>query len=95
MNTQHSPGPWAQAPLSAVEILGPDETMIATSRYGMNGISREQAVANARLIAAAPELLAALQELNRAVRQFTNADESDWPELVAARAAIAKATGKI
>lgn len=57
------------------------------------GVSRPVTArrAEARLFAAAPDLLAALRDLEYAVRQFTNAAVVDWPELTAARAAIAKA----
>jgi hypothetical protein len=48
----------------------------------------------ARKLAAFPDLLEALRALTDAVERFTNASPDDWPELVAARAAIAKATGE-
>lgn len=62
------------------------------------GESQEQASANARLIAAAPDLMEALQELDmrlRACHSITTAREaydSFYQELV--RGAIAKATGE-
>ncbi len=63
METNHTPGLWAQAVYSPADIAVGGHTQIASARYGLNGVSRDQAIANARLIAAAPELLAALQAI--------------------------------
>ena len=46
---------------------------------------------NARLIAAAPELLAALEQVARASEDCGDMEDIDWTGL---RAAIAKATGE-
>lgn len=87
----HTPAPWMQAPLSPTDVIADDRLMIAMAREGMNGIAREQAAANARLIAAAPDLLAALQSL------VAVCENEGFPHLgrilPAARDAIAKATG--
>jgi hypothetical protein len=48
----HTPGPWSIRPDSGVEIFGPDGQWIMTIYR-----TREELLANARLIAAAPELL--------------------------------------
>ena len=56
--TQHTPGPWAQ---NGNLIEGPDgETVAYVTAY--NTMTPRQK-ANARLIAAAPELLAALENV--------------------------------
>ena len=52
-----------------------------------------ETIANARLIAAAPELLAALQGMIEYFVDCSIDDYSDTETLQAARAAIAKATG--
>ena len=54
------------------------------------GMEREEVQRIARLIAAAPALLEALQSLADAVDQFVPL-ANEWPELSAARAAIAQA----
>ena len=92
--SNHTPGPWIQAKHSPADVIVGGNTMIATARDGLNGIDREQAVANARLIAAAPELLTALQALlDGAVRhEVRDGYEAHYPEIAAARAVIAKAT---
>lgn len=80
----HTPGPWT------LKQHGPNHFALTGQTPGL--IADIHSDQDAALVRAAPDLLAALQALDNAVRQFTNADESDWPELVAARAAIAKAT---
>jgi L-alanine-DL-glutamate epimerase-like enolase superfamily enzyme len=101
MNTQHTPGPWIgagpsfgdQFPRYTTEITTEDE------RYGDGHIQicelpfhhhDEENEANARLIAAAPELLEAL---NTWLKQYSAEEYEDCPEVVQTRAAIAKATG--
>ena len=98
---KHTPGPWKQHPdypLIIKEDNAPisDEgvTIANTTAHEGSGYfpNPSQGRANARLIAAAPELLEALQEIVAA------ADGAGWAQLDAtlanARAAVAKATGK-
>lgn len=91
--TTHTPGPYRVEPTNhgergeqhPHEIIGPKGQKLGRS-YGSNFSSG----ANARLWAAAPDLLEALRDL---VDDF---DRSVWtkePMLVKARAAIAKAEG--
>ena len=102
--SQYTPGPWLQSHRKAIggystEVYTPDGEVIATVAWyprrlneTTTGTDRE---ANARLIAAAPELLEALQLYMDAVR-----NTKDKPTLMSAiksadnkaRAAIAKAT---
>ena len=95
MNTSFTPGPWnvfraqssicvgAHEPIQRVEDI---EKSMYVEVFGEN---RE---ANARLIAAAPELLEQLIILHDAITQFACGEP--WPELPAARAAINLATGQ-
>jgi hypothetical protein len=102
MIEQHTPGPWGV--LSTA--VGPAYTAVCIGQLneekGLDGASDEYAVcvvplihdesrANARLIAAAPDLLTALEEV------LPHVEFSHRPfkaEVAAARAAIAKATGQ-
>lgn len=90
MKTTHTPGPW----IADSWYVGPKDlpTLVKVNPNGPLG--HEEVIANARLIAAAPDLLTTLQALADAVERYTNATPEDWPELAAARAAIETATGK-
>ena len=87
----HTPGPWeAIKPDSVggyrVYTAGKGYTLIATLGYVRDSA---QEAANARLIAAAPDLLAALIKLSEAT------DPIGWDlRMELARAAIAKAEGR-
>jgi hypothetical protein len=89
----HSAGPWdfvAEPGQMVLVYSGNDETMIAE----VNALYDNDAetLANAQLIAAAPELLEALRGLVQNI--VTIAIYQDLPEFSAARAAIRKATGE-
>ena len=85
-----TPGPWnTEAGDSVINVLHGTERVAATNTKPYWKKYDERDVANARLIAAAPELYEAL-------KAFMFADghddfEDEWP---AARAAIAKAEGR-
>lgn len=85
-----------QHALYCAEIRHPDSggcvCTIQSADHVDTGITRETAEANARLIAAAPDLLDALQ----AMLTHMGMDEDDWnkPTFNKARAAISKATGE-
>lgn len=84
MNTQHTPGPWTtdgSAESGNLDIISP------LGRVAMMDCDHDLTAIDAQLIAAAPDLLAALQKID------SNAAESvEWIRRVA-REAIAKATG--
>lgn len=107
---QHTPGPWtASAPdhesMPANRCGGCDIAILAPSGcYGIAtpGVMTLATVydseANARLIAASPELLAALEDMtDRYARAMKDSGVSHYPEAMveirSARAAIARATG--
>jgi len=79
---KHTTGAW--------EVLEASWDEDGNVRYSLAGI-KQASVADARLIAAAPELLEALE----AITDLYDTDEGcrSLPEYNAARAAIAKATG--
>jgi hypothetical protein len=90
--TQHTPGPWREYNAKGSRILNNwsvcnrDGTRIANIEQ-MPGQSSEEEHANARLIAAAPELLEALREMTER-GGWMPSDE----RFIRAKAAIAKAT---
>ena len=81
--TQHTPGPWKT---TGANITDANRNHVATVTDG----GTTDGEANARLIAAAPELLAALKDI--AETQWANGVPSSGA-LREARAAIAKAEG--
>jgi hypothetical protein len=95
----HTPGQW-HAVGTWVEIEDdrvPDICSCDPRTIDQEGRSDAEMAANARLIAAAPDLLKALQELEqaycRAGEPLTRAERNeDRKRLIAARQAIAKAT---
>ena len=81
----HTPGPWANdvtVPLKAIYCERRGYSVVF-----VNGHREEEAHANARLIAASPDLLAALEAIVKA----DDAQELEQHHIEAARAALAKA----
>ena len=99
----HTPGPWAVDSGEALNVRAPHGGIVAQlhhlkGRHGMGGrLPGGEAVANARLIAAAPELLEALHQLIVVIGLTAIKYKSDLDILQEAvdeaRAVIAKATG--
>ena len=98
--TEHTPGPWRayigrkQADGSKPKSSGTvwtkeNNILIASSLHSDDG----ERAANARLIAAAPDLVAALKNLVEAVEsgRWPYRQEGDWRNTDEARAALAKA----
>jgi len=93
--TKHTPGPWAVADVGEVVVCATGRTLCDV--YSSFGTGEEQADADARLIAAAPDLLAALE----AFVEAEHAASIGWrafgmyvDAVDAAKAAIAKARGQ-
>lgn len=98
-NPKHTPGPWA------VSAENPRKVIAVRSLNGLDPLTGENLIggasvhpdaeANARLIAAAPELLKVLKEIAD-IRTATTADDAHLLGacISHARAAIAKATGE-
>jgi hypothetical protein len=94
MTSQHTPGPWTFFHWSDKTGVTSDNFDVAHCSGLNSSRTREEEIANARLIAAAPDLLDALQDLFWAVTGFGDF-EAQYPEEYAkARAAIAKARGE-
>lgn len=98
----HTPGPWRAVKsrgLNAYEIRGADGAYLADT-WGVDvaipgGVHPKASKANARLIAAAPDLLAALKELWAHTRVPATREDAPhvWAMLERVEAAIAKAEG--
>lgn len=87
MKAHHSPGPWR---------ISEDNLVLNSQNEGLAVTFVDLDLpwqANATLIAAAPELLSALQKLESAARWYPDELHRDHERLVEARAAIAKALG--
>ena len=98
MTTKFTPGPWHVKPNSiGGPAVGPEEAVVADIRtYGgphVGGQQHPQTAANARLIAAAPDLLRYLKEARRTLEMWK--DVAPAVSLCAdIDAAIARATGE-
>ena len=91
-----TPGPWRLSTLDIDDIVkgefGHGGVYVATVQFSRGDIPDAEVEANARLIAAAPDLYEACRAL---VAGFGLADlEDDDPDIVQGRAAIAKAEGR-
>ena len=94
-NPQHTPGPWTldgAANTGDLDIVAP-RGRIAMLDCEFSAETEEALTANARLIAAAPDLLAALIELSDYVFDEYTASHLLCERAAEARAVIAKATG--
>jgi hypothetical protein len=93
MTTSHTPGPWRI--IDGTEVRGADGTIVCnTADYRVPAPAAEEvAVPDAALIAAAPDLLAALQRIVRAADRMPIDSPLDGI-IDEARAAIARATGQ-
>lgn len=98
--SKHTPGPWAAvgAMVENTHDYNPDICSCDLRSFGQDNLWRpyEETLANARLIAAAPDLLQAIRDL-WAMPDFDGTQPTSEIRLKAkraARAAIAKATGE-
>jgi hypothetical protein len=92
MSTQHTSGPWRYLPGDGLEW----RTSVQRGTEGgfvVRGTSREREEADAKLIAAAPELLEALIECEYMIDHCLFGCDAENAK-AKARAAIAKATGE-
>jgi hypothetical protein len=97
MMAEHSPAPWTAEP----EYEGQQATFVHHNLQCIaecdHGLPASEQEANARLIAAAPEMLAVLQAIihpdNEAIVYFVPSDAWAQKLLSDAKVAVAKATG--
>ena len=101
MSAAHTPGPWVSAPFSSIvgaPVVSQQGRTVAKVSYpytpGMPQAAIDECVANGHLIAAAPDLLAALK-LIEAEASLADVLGYGWDKArAAARAAIAKAEAR-
>lgn len=96
MHIGHSPAPWIMAPGSKTVRAMPQNYWIATLDSWDGAVDHE---ANAKLICAAPELLAALEMCVKCYEEIRDAQPTGnlWPDpthIFHAREAIKKAKGE-
>lgn len=104
MKTQFTPGPWRAIPTTAISRNPHSLRMDIVSTSGEWNpafIAGDILPDDARLIASAPELLAALEAMTKAYVELVESDyapcwnaEND-KEVISARAIIAKAKGQL
>ncbi len=94
MMSKHTPGPWRIIEIRGrAVILEPEQDGHVCKISEWADEYAEEQEANARLIAAAPELLEALENLVSLCEAGLNKEYNIEAELSEPRAAIAKATG--
>jgi len=108
MNTEHTPGPWVEIEtetsvsldyddgprLGGWSDIGPEAGAPIAIALGYGGFSDRRLDANARLIAAAPDMLDALISTRDSLQAMADEGiiaEGSWPTI---DAAILKATGQ-
>lgn len=102
MTVQHTPGPWRQEHGC---LVGANGTSILGDGIHNHDLPDEEREANARLIAAAPELLTACELLLQLVKEYEAETKEEWKDHIAdgyvlklraeASASIAKAEAAI
>lgn len=93
MTAKHTSGPWRYLPPSDYRQW-PVVQRSVEGGFMVRALAPESAVADARLIAAAPEMLEALRACEAWIADGGHAEDGSGRDVyLAARAAIAKATG--
>lgn len=92
MNAKHTPGPWHVE--SDTDICGSAGGFIATAHMPSSAIGTEREYANARLIAAAPDLLELLCRARDELADLNQSENDGGEFLLAIDTATSKATGE-
>ena len=94
MSEKHTPGPWQISSTDSSEIETAQGEILLVCRLSEDGDGNENP-ADARLIASAPDLLAALEAAEKLLTDFTQDSNAEGDSFVSTRnqlrAAIAKA----
>jgi hypothetical protein len=93
MTNKHTPAPWTVKGKEFIHDADHREIVYVLGYGKMGGLTDSEHEANAKLIAAAPDLLDALIDI---IDDFDNygGDDTGFPHIAKARAVIAKATGE-
>ena len=89
MERKHTPGPWS---VHRYDLDTDNGIKVTTANIGRRVIAEVQNPDDAALIAAAPDMYEALRMMVWRYEDTESMDDEDYPELAAARAALAKAT---
>ncbi|MCL8077193.1 hypothetical protein [Enterobacter hormaechei] len=92
---KHTPAPWYFSNEGVLRVRAKDDDEVVCSYAGYENCEREYA--NAKLIAAAPDLLNELQRLRDYVINICGVDDGDCDSehpLMSSKAAICKALGE-
>lgn len=95
--TEHTPGPWvfeASTPSDGFECYWVTPELLGTPLCDVRGPQNPENEANARLIAAAPDLLAALKDFVETTELTSFARINPHGVYATAKAVIAKVEGK-
>jgi len=95
MSTTHTPGPWIARGKHSPWVQTPGaQGAVICHVHGNPERTEEQAAADAKLLAAAPDLLAALVALldkpGPLFHLIPEGEEKHWPQIAAAREILAK-----
>ena len=105
-NAKHTKGPWTQADRAIVTAHETHGYATWLANCAVGGLSEAEQLANAQLMHAAPELLEALQRIEKRIAYYASLADGEAPnieqwsytdqsgDVAFARAAIAKATGE-
>jgi hypothetical protein len=96
MSAKHTPGPWTLNKTGGIPIVGfdvGDGGELLPIVPEVHGYNKREAKSNARLIAAAPDMLAALRRAVLALAFAAETSPAMRDDYEAVSAAIAKATG--
>jgi hypothetical protein len=85
--TKHTPGPWVQTPWDSTAIFDAKNLRVPIAQTFPADTCKQEAEANARLVAAAPQLLEALEDCADALSIFHHKSEGN-SAVKKARAAI-------
>lgn len=94
--SEHTPGPWLLDPVSAWVVVPDRDAPICALLWPTELRSEDETFANARLIAAAPDLLEALEGMVRyaeSVRTTVGMGKNQQARFDRAKALISRATG--